>query len=341
MTRLYPRGSALARIAAAVMLTVVLIVAMVTCARTAAAESVSDILDAVVEVRALVPGDARTADSLGTDRAGSGVVIDDDGLVLTIGYLILEAASAEIVTADGRTLPAAVLAYDHETGFGLLRAEGAVGSRPLRLGTSATLVEDDRALVVGHGGSRPATGVTVAAIRNFAGYWEYLLEDAIMTTPPHDGYGGAALVGADGRLLGIGSLFVRDVAGHAPGQPGNMFVPIDALKPILADLLDRGRAVRPPRPWLGLYTAEFAGQVFVASVVADGPAEAAGVEERDVVVAVAGTPVDGMEGFYRTLWALGEAGVEVPLTIRRGAATREIVVRSRDRYDFLRLGRTF
>ncbi len=294
-------------------------------------------LDAVVGVRAVVPADARTAAVLGTERAGSGVVIGADGLVLTVGYLILEAIEAEIVLADQRVVPAEVVAYDYETGFGLLRALSPLVITPIELGRSADLAERDEVLVAGFGGPEQVIGAVVVSRRDFAGYWEYLLPNAIFTAPPHRAFGGAALIGPDGRLLGIGSLIVGDAAEPETPMPGNMFVPVDALEPIFQDLLEYGRSRAPPRPWLGLYSEDLRGHVFVNRVAPSGPAAKAGVAAGDIIVAVKGEPVRDMADFYRKLWALGQAGIEVPLTLLTAKGIAEVAVQSADRYDFLKL----
>ena len=294
-------------------------------------------LEAVVGVRAVISADARTAPVLGTARAGSGVVIGDGGLVLTIGYLILEASEADILLPGARVVPAEVVAYDYETGFGLLRALGALEIEPIALGGSAALSEDTEVLVAGFGGPGAIAGAHVVSRRDFAGYWEYLLPEAIFTAPPHHAYGGAALLGPDGKLLGIGSLAVGDAAAPHRLSPGNMFVPIDALKPILEDMIALGRSRRPPRPWLGLYSEDLNGRVFVNRVASYGPAAKAGIAANSVIVAVKGAPVRDLADFYRKLWALGPAGVDVPLTLMTPEGVRETTVRSADRYDFLKI----
>ncbi len=294
-------------------------------------------LDAVVGVRASIPEDARTAETLGTRRAGSGVVIGADGLVLTIGYLILEAISTEIVLPGERAVPAEIVAYDFATGFGLLRTLQPLAIEPLTLGSSGDLKEQSQVLVASSDGVRPVIGAVVVSRRDFAGYWEYLLPDAIFTSPPHDAFGGAALIGRDGRLLGIGSLIVGDAGQPGSPLPGNMFLPIDALKPILADLLAKGRSTAPPKPWLGVFSETVRGRVFVTRVTPDGPAAKAGLATDDVIVAVRGQRVRDVADFYHKLWALGPAGVEVPLTVLTPKGIAEVIVRSGDRYDYLKL----
>ncbi|MEM7222178.1 MAG: S1C family serine protease [Pseudomonadota bacterium] len=293
-------------------------------------------LDAIVAVRAEIPGDARTAGVLGVERRGSGVIIDDDGLVVTIGYLILEADQVEIELSDKRVLPAEVLAYDYDTGFGLLRPQVNPGIAPLALGDSTGLADQTQVLVVSADKAEPAMPAYVVSRRDFAGYWEYLLPDAIFTAPPYRNYGGAGLIGRGGELLGIGSLFVGDAIADST-LPGNMFVPIEALKPILAELVDHGRAQGPVRPWLGIYGAEERSRVFVNRVAPEGPAAAAGLLVDDLIVAVEDQPVGTLDDFYRAVWSLGEAGVTVPLTLLRGADLVTVEIRSGDRYDYLKL----
>ena len=299
-------------------------------------------LEAVVGVHARIPADARTAAVLGTEREGSGVVIGEDGLVLTIGYLIMEAESTQILLPEGLVLPAEIVAYDYDSGFGLLKPLGALDIEPVALGNSKDLKEESPVLVASFARAAPgsaaadSTAAYVVSRRAFAGYWEYLLPDAIFTTPPHRGFGGAALLGPDGKLLGIGSLVVGDVV-EGTNLPGNMFVPIDALKPIFVDLLAKGRAAGPVRPWLGFYSEETRGRLFVSRVAPEGPAQAAGLEAEDLILAVKGEPVTTMAELYRKIWALGEAGVEVPLTVLRGTELTEVTVTSGDRYDYLKL----
>jgi S1-C subfamily serine protease len=300
-----------------------------------------DPLDAVVEIKAVIPGDARTADTLGTERVGTGVVVDASGLILTIGYLILEAGEVSVTGAGQDEVPAEIVAYDHESGFGLVRAQRPLEAAPLALGDSATLRPRQPLLVVSRVGGVDAGGVYVVDRRAFAGYWEYLLEDAIFTAPPRADFGGAALIDEQGRLVGIGSLIVNDAGQDVRPIPGNMFVPINDLKPILGDLLANGRRSDPPRPWLGVSLEEHRGRVFVTRVTPEGPAAAAGIAENDLILGVGGAPVAGLTDFYRKLWSLGEAGVTVPLDLLQGSEVRPMAVESGNRYRYLKLNPTY
>ncbi len=320
----------------------VLAVLSLTAAPADAAEppTVESVLGAVVALHAEIPSGARTADSLGIERDGHGVVIDSDGLVLTIGYLILEAERVTVATVGGTAVPARILAYDHATGFGLLRAEGKLGVRPMAMAKSADAEPGDRVLVAGAGGAAFAIQAHIVSRRSFAGYWEYMLDEALFTMPPHPVFGGAALIDAEGHLLGIGSLYVNDAIGPGEFSPGNMFVPIDLLKPILADLIADGRSSAPSRPWLGLYTQEAPQGLFVSRVAVDGPAQRAGVLPGSLVLGVDGSPVRGQEAFYRRVWAAGPPGVTIRLTlIDPTGEPKEVAVVTADRTDWLVLKR--
>jgi len=296
------------------------------------AESIAkEVLAAVVKVRAEIPPAARTAEFLGTNREGSGVVIDAEGLILTIGYLVLEATQIEVSTADGKVVKALIVGSDSDTGFGLLRASEPLGITPLQLGQSSEVRERQQVLVVTEGRPESVQAAFVTSRREFVGYWEYLIEDAIFTAPPSPHFAGAALLGTQGQLLGIGSLFLNDALPDERVFPGNMFVPIDRLKPVLADLIAKGRPTTPPRPWLGVFTEEYRGHLFVAAVVPEGPAEKAGLKPGDLIAGIAGKAVNDRASFYRAVWAQGNAGVEVPLNILQGLEIRKIVVRSGDR----------
>jgi S1-C subfamily serine protease len=300
-----------------------------------------DALQAVVEVDARIPPDARTAPSLGTDRAGSGIVIDASGLIVTIGYLILEASEIEIAGLGPEPIPASLVGYDHESGLGLIRADQPLEVAPIVLGDSDAIRRMQPLLAVSRVKALDAKGVYVVDRRDFAGYWEYLLENAIFTSPPHGEFGGAALLDREGRLMGVGSLFVPDAAREQGPVPGNMFIPINQLKPIMADLLANGRRSGPPRPWLGIYLEEHRNRVFVTRVAPDGPAEAAGLRENDLILGIDGRPVGGLAEFYRTLWRRGAAGIDVPLDVLQGMDQRRATVRSLDRYRYLRLSPTY
>lgn len=304
-------------------------------------DGIDMVLGAVVGVDTLVPDNARTARTLGTERSGSGVVIDNNGLIVTVGYLILEASSAEIELTSGAKIPAKILAYDHDSGLGLLRALQPLEVTPMPLGSSKELGEADKVLAVSHGGIDAVRPATVVSRRTFAGYWEYLLEQAIFTAPPHPIFGGAALIGAQGELLGIGSLIVGDALPGDEPLAGNMFIPIDRLEPILGELLVSGRTSQLARPWLGIYAEEHRGYLFINRLAQGGPASDAGLKPNELILKVAGQSVASLTDFYKKIWALGKAGIEVPLTVLRDGQLTEVNVVSGDRYDWLRLNPSF
>lgn len=303
-----------------------------------AVQSPKEILDAVVRVQSTIPVDARTASTLGTTREGSGVVIDDEGLILTIGYLILEADSVTVTTRQGSSVDASIVAYDHATGFGLVRAKEPLEVSRIEFGRSDSLDVGDPVLAISSGGAEPIVATRVVSRRHFAGYWEYLLENAIFVSPPHRFFSGSALIGSKNELVGIGSLIVSNAAEKKDNTiPGNMFVPIDALKPVLQSLVTTGRDPQPRRPWIGVYTEEYRGHVFVTRVAEDSPALRAGVMRNDVILSVGDKPVSDLAALYRAMWALGEAGVDIPLKVLRKSKTLSITPKSTDRYNWLRL----
>ncbi|MGD8290279.1 MAG: S1C family serine protease [Desulfobacterales bacterium] len=298
-------------------------------------QDAEQILKAIVKVKATVPVDARTADILGTTREGNGVLIDSDGHILTIGYLILEADNIEVVDQEDQKIPAKYIGYDHKTGFGLIRIDKMPGITPIRLGQSSSLKEGDPVLVIGHGGEGSVSGVRVVWRGEFTGYWEYLLDNAIYTTPPYANYGGAALIGRDGELLGIGSIFTQKTVAGFGAVPCNMFVPIDLLRPILSRLIATGSSGEPPQPWLGLRIDEVHGRLVVLRVTSGGPAEKAGIGSGDIILKVSQKAVQGLADFYRQVWSLGDAGVDVPLAVLQGIEIRDLVVKSGDRSAYL------
>ncbi|MEP7183619.1 MAG: S1C family serine protease [Betaproteobacteria bacterium] len=293
------------------------------------------VLDAVVLLKAEVPEDAFTAAILGTERVGNGIVIRDDGLILTIGYLITEAESIWITANDGTVVPGHALAFDFASGLGLVLPLGRLPAPALPRGSAATIAAGDDVLVIGRGGRIHALKAQVFAKREFAGYWEYLLDDALFTTPPHPEWSGAALVDDAGQLVGVGSLFVQEEFDGETVK-GNMFVPVDLLAPILDDLLASGRPAGLSRPWLGMYTIEDKGRLVVSALADGGPAEQAGVRTGDIVIEAAGERVEALADLYRRVWRQGPAGTEVPLMLARDGAPTPVKIRSSDRRDFLK-----
>jgi len=289
-------------------------------------------LASVVGVTARIPEDAFTAETLGTERAGHGVLIDTRGIVLTIGYLISEAEEIWLRTHDGRLHPGHVLAYDQETGFGLVQALARLNIPAMPIGESGRTRVGDHVIVAGAGGPERCVAARIAAIQEFAGYWEYVLDDAIFTTPAHPNWGGAALIDGRGELAGIGSLHLEQgKAGDDQDNHVNMIVPIDLLKPILDELRKFGRRSAPPKPWLGVYATEVDDRLVIVGRSQRGPARRADLRNGDVLVAVGGHAVRSLASFYRRLQAQGVAGADIPLTIYRDGRVMEVTVKSGDR----------
>ena len=288
----------------------------------------------MVGLHSIIPSDAFTADTLGLERAGNGVLIDD-GLVLTIGYLITEAETVWLHLADGRVVQGHALGFDQETGFGLVQALGKIDFPTLDVGSSKAAEVGERVVVGGAGGRTRSLAGRIAAKQEFAGYWEYVLDEAIFTFPAHPNWGGTALISSAGKLIGIGSLQLER-AREGKNEYLNMVVPIDLLPPVADDMRKFGRINRPVRPWLGLYSTEIEDKVVVVGIAPKGPAARAEIKTGDVVVAVKGDRVSTLANFYRKVWALGHAGAEVPLTLYREGVTFDVRVNSSDRAKFLK-----
>ena len=283
-------------------------------------------LSSVVALRSRIADDAMTANTLGTERAGHGVVIGDKGLVLTVGYLVTEAESIWMLDSSGNATPGHVMGYDQETGFGLVQALGSFNLPALELGDSSDVSVGDPVIVAGYGGRQNAVKARIVSKREFAGYWEYVLDEGIFTAPPHPFWGGAAMIDASGKLCGIGSLFVQQAVPAEDRNDGNLIVPINLLKPILDELLQYGRRQKPPRPWLGMITTEVNDALVVAGLVDGGPAEDAGVNIGDIVLGVNGEAVVDLATLFRRIWAVGAAGTEIPLHFQRGGDQIQINV---------------
>ena len=296
------------------------------------AENVSLDSLSVVKLRVHAVPDARSRQTVGVEREGTGIVIDSSGLVLTIGFLIQEADTIEIAAADGHMLPASVLGSDNATGLGLLRVVGKLPVRPIEIGDSDKMQLREPVLIVGFDGVAPAL---VVSRRSFVGTWEYLLDDAIYTAPATVNWQGAALINKEGKLVGVGSLLVGNAVGGRGQVAGNMFVPIDLLKPILGDLIAQSNSSNP-RPWIGINTQDLQGKVIVTRVSPESPAAAAGLNAGDIIVGVRGEKLQGQADFYRKVWATGDAGAEVLLDVLQENEIRQLPVKSIDRNSYLR-----
>ena len=285
-------------------------------------------------VRTKIPSEAHTAPYLGLEREGNAAVISSDGLILTVGYLLLESRTIQVMTKEGQWDDADYVAYDFESGFGLARARNPLGLTPISFGDSTLLEPGTEMIAAANAGKHHWIEVKVSDRREFAGYWEYFIGNAIFTTPAHPNWSGTPLVGSDGLLYGIGSLLVED-AGRIPElEQGNMFIPVELLKPILGALVETGRSAKPVRPRLGMFTAETQTGLAIVHVTPGGPAQRSGLELEDVILRVDGEPINNLAHMYQKIWGLGEAGTIIPLTVMRDTVGVEITVKSGNRYDY-------
>lgn len=291
-------------------------------------------INSVVKVRTSIPAAAFTADVLGTERIGSGVLINNSGLILTVGYLVTEAETVWLTTNLNQSIPGHVVAYDQSSGLGLVQALGSLDIDASELDSSDLVTVNDDIFFISYGGIEHSLRSKISRIDEFAGYWEYLLEAAIYTSPPHPQWGGAAVFNKKGHIIGIGSLFLQEIF-EGQNLQGNLAIPTSILKSTMGDMLEFGRSSAPARPWLGMYAVESEKTLTVNSLARYGPAELAGVLQGDKVVGVGEESVSTLANFFRSVWTLGAAGVSVPININRNGNQLQLVINSIDRNDFL------
>ena len=291
---------------------------------------------ALVRVQAIAVPNARSIATLGREREGTGTVIGKDGTILTIGYLLVEADDIKVTDNRGRSYAARMVAYDHPTGLALIKTTTPLRVTPVPFGNSAKLADREPVLIAGWGGVPDTALAYVVSRRMFTGSWEYMLDEAIFTSPPTTGWSGAALVDRKGTIVGVGSLVVRDATEDEPKLPGNMFVPIDALKPILEDMMKTGRRKDPPRPWLGVSADEVSGRLIVTRVSPESPADIAGLQTGDIILGIGSDAVKSQADFYRKLWTRRRAGDTIQLRVLQGADLRDLRIESIDRTQYFR-----
>jgi S1-C subfamily serine protease len=300
-------------------------------------EVASKVSSAVVSITAHVPEDAMSAGLLGTERVGHGVRIRADGLIATIGYVVHEADNLWIGARD-TVVPGFVVGYDFDSGLALVKPSLPLQGPTMPLGSAASLVVGDAVTVVSSGGTEQSIDARVVAKQEFAGRWEYVLDQAVFTTPPHDSWSGAALVDSQGRLCGLGSLVIQGFETEAGSSTVNMFVPIELLAPIVDEIIEHGRRLSPPRPWLGMLVHDDQQDLTVVGVYRNCPADKAGLRPGDIIVGIDDEPVIGLANMFRRVWSLGSAGVDVPLNVLRNTEKMQLKVRSGDRAGFQRKG---
>ena len=297
------------------------------------------LLEALVSLRSQVPDDAMSAGLLGTERTGHGVRLREDGLIVTVGYLIHEAEEIWIASGDGRAAPAFVVGNDFQSGLALIKPMMPFPGPVIETGDARALRVGDEVRIAGSGEADPQViEAQVVAKEEFAGRWEYVLDEAIFTAPPHGSWSGAALLNTDGRLCGVGSLVIQGFEVKQARHNVNMFVPIDLLIPVIDEICERGRRSTPLRPWLGMLVHDENDQLTVVGVYRNCPADKAGLRPGDVILRVGDQPVRSLAHMFRTVWGLGDAGVEVPLLLVRDSQTQEAIIRSAERGEFMRKG---
>jgi S1-C subfamily serine protease len=304
----------------------------------AMAGPMEQVMQSVVRVDALVPEGARTAATHGRERTGTGVVLDANGLVLTVGYIVAEASSVLVTFSDGEKVPSQIVAYDHASGIALLRANRRVATKPVKLAKAQSGKKDEHALIVPSEGEASIKAVKIGKIKKFTSGWEYVMDDAIYTYPPSTDFAGSALLSQRGELLGIGALVTIDIDIDPKVRvPGNVFIPINSVQNILGDLLTQGRSEESQRPWLGLHLKETKQGIKVNAVEEDGPAEASGIKTGDTIVAVEQMKVKSLNHFYKRIWEDFEPGEKIHLLVLRDDQYANVPVESVDLYKWLKL----
>jgi S1-C subfamily serine protease len=293
-------------------------------------------LASVIGLKADVPADAFTAETLGRERRGHGVLIDADGLVLTIGYLLIEAETVWLTTNDGKVTQGHPLAFDSVSGLGLVQALGALDVRPAPIGDPALVAPGDRLVIAGAGGAGQALATQLVARQEFAGYWEYAIDEAMFVSPAHPLWGGAGVFNERGELVAIGSLQVEHGENEHDKAFLNMVVPVDLLRESLDFLVKTGRPPGPPRPWAGFYAIEMGERIVVAGLAEEGPADKAGLESGDIILSICGEKPARLADLWKKIWAAGPAGVDLPMIVERDDKVFELTITSADRLQFFR-----
>lgn len=295
--------------------------------------TIENALTGLLTVKSQVPEEAMTASVLGCEREGHGIRVSENGLVLTIGYVISEASSIWLIDSDKQAVEGHVVGYDQASGFGLVQALGRLSGSVLELGDSDEVVVGRQMVLAGAGGATSAVDVSIVEVREFAGYWEYLIAGAIFSEPAHPEWGGTALLDSEGRVYGVGSLILQAEDDTEPAR--NMIIPINKFNAVRDDLITSGRSSVPPRPWLGWYVQDSAQGPTVIGLVSNGPSNTAGIKPGDRVVAINGRRISSLSSLYKEIWTAGEAGITVDVAISRDADIRIVAVESIDRSSMM------
>ena len=296
-------------------------------------------LGTLVSIQSYIPDNAMSAGMLGTERTGHGIRLREDGLIVTIGYVVTEAEEIWITSHDRRAVPGFVVGSDFESGLALIKPTMPLPGPIMEIGDPSMLGVGDTACIAGSREANPqAVEVHVVAKQEFAGRWEYVLDKAIFTAPPYESWSGAALLDQEGRLCGVGSLVIQGFEVNETRRATNMFVPIDLLPPIIDEICEYGRRSTPPRPWLGLLVDDEDDGLIVVGVYRNCPADKAGLRPGDVIIRGGDQPVHSLANMFKTVWSLGAAGINVPLLVLRSSQLQEVVIRSTDRSEFLKKG---
>lgn len=291
--------------------------------------------DSIVRFQAYIPEECRSSRILGGFRQGTGLVINSQGHILTVGYLIMEATEVQVILADDTTVQAKVAGVDFETGFGILQLVDSVDVPAIAIGRSSQVSDDQLTLTIGGSTGEQTRIVTNGRIFStglFIGYWEYLLENALYVVPQNPAFGGSPLLNIEGEAIGVVSLQLNQHQGM------NLAIPVDLLHTIETELVQYGRVIsRVPRSWIGVYHAPYTEGVIVVDVVQEGPAHKAGIQKGDIITHINDVRITGEEHFLRQLWTI-PIHSQFHMTFLRRNKPQTLTIWGLDRYEFYNTG---
>lgn len=289
------------------------------------------VVPATVSIRSVTPQRHPSARLLGTERMGSGAIIDAEGHILTVGYVVMGARTIEVTLPDQQQFPATLVCQDFESGIAILQTP-ARDLPTVPLGHSSSLKEGDKVIIVAATDQtqRMASPGFISALRPFEAYWEYMLDQAILTTAMNPGFGGGPLLDSLGQMIGVLSLNLNST------KEMTLAIPIDLFHRVKEGVFTFGSITdRRPRPWVGMYSEPVEGGVAVIGLIPNGPASRAGMEVKDVILEVNNAEATGRRELYELMWR-NRAGDELTFTVQRGEEVLDIRVTSMDRAEFYR-----
>jgi S1-C subfamily serine protease len=297
----------------------------------ASVELVRHLTECVVNIQTTVARDHRSVPILGTERMGSGVVVDPAGLILTVNYVVMGGQTVQVSFLRGRRVRAEIVAQDFEIGLALLRIKRQ-GLTAATLRVEGELERGEPVVAVASTGAqeRRVAGGLVTYLGEFEAHWEYLLERGIVSNAANPGFGGGGLFTLTARLAGIVSLNLNELIRNS------LSIPVEHYREHERELLRYGRVVsRPRRAWLGVFAHVVEEGIVVAAVVPEGPGDRGGLREGDLIVSLNAEKLESRRDLYVSLWRHGP-GEPLTFEVMRDSSLRRVLVTSGDRAEFFR-----